>query len=169
MRIFRRYSKVERRILTGAYYVGDKLKISGSPRYPYYLPFQSVVIESIRRGQALNSKTHFVFDQQHVYAPFAVKLYQHIKGHPQNLDWCLLMGDIDFKPRADAYPLQVADLLAHCWYEVLSYGKGRLEADIKKVLDAWERKNYEMQFFTKETMDRILGKSVLTKGQKFRV
>jgi len=158
---FRRYTIEQRRFLTGGHrspYGKRRLIVTGSPNRPYYLPFESTIIQAIKLVKRANLKVHFVFDQQHVLAPFAVKLYRHIKDGIQP-DWQRRMGSLDFVCREDALPLQAADLLAYCWYQLhlhVPQRRRELDTGVQFALDAFARKNFHVAYYPEKEMDEIL-------------
>jgi Protein of unknown function (DUF3800) len=165
---FRQYSLNARRHLTGAYWANKgqgKIKVSGAPTKPYYLAFQDVIVEALRCLKRMDWKVHFVFDQQHVLAPFALQLYSHMKRgideHPYQVitgRWGRRMGDIDFRSRQDAPPLQAADLLAYCGFHANPL-KGTTRADIIGVLEALRANERTIgTFHSKTVMDELLEK-----------
>lgn len=168
---FREYSLEERRLLTGGHREGKTVHLTGSPDKPYYVLFQSAIVEGLRRMKRPDWKLHFAFDQQNVLAPFALSLYEYMRNDPKMEDWSPRMGDISFKARLEAPALQAADLLSYCWYQVILHGRNGVDKIVATVLDvpAAHKKDYELHFFSKQTMDRLLGRAPLRSGVTFHV
>jgi hypothetical protein len=167
---FRQYTLNQRRRLTGASWtLSGKLQTSGAPTKPYYLAFQSAIVQGLRRLKRLDWQVHFIFDQQNVLAPFALKLYNRFKTDPENKDWHRRMGDIAFRSREEAPALQLADLPAYSWYQIVLYGKAGVAKEVKYVLDSWADKNYELELFTIDAMNRLLSDKPQVKRRHYQV
>jgi len=168
-RAFLAYSSEQRCHLTGGQLVRGKWRISGSPFEPYYVPFQWAIIEGLRRVKTPGWSMNFVFDQQRSLAPFALTWYNHIRESPENRQWCERMGSLDFTSREKATPLQAADLLSYCWYQLLLRGKDQLHVAMRYVLNNWTRKNDEIQFFSQSVMDQLLSLAPMQRGHVHRI
>jgi hypothetical protein len=163
---FRSYSLEERAYLTGKSRDEKNSLLTGAPEKPYYLVFQSSIIEALRKFKRVNWKVHFAFDQQNLFAPYAVILYQRMKASPEMKDWARRMGDLSFKARSDATPLQAADLFCHCWYQIMLHGSSKVDRRVKTCLDVMrEYKDYELHFFSKASMDKMLSRAPETSGR----
>jgi hypothetical protein len=161
VRAFRGYTEDERRFITGGHAsVAGKWVHSGAPTKPYYLAFWKAVMSALERPAPDGWKMEFVFDQQHVLAPLALRLYARLKnelGQPHSSR----MGSATFESRDVAIGLQAADLLAHCWYQFGLYGH-RASNEVHIVLS--EQKSDTIVAFTREMMDKLVGRREATPG-----
>jgi hypothetical protein len=164
---FRQYTEKERRVLTGAALSALGLKGTGCPTKPYFLVFQDIIFQALDRLKRLDWKVDFVFDQQTVFEGFALELYGQLNADDDK--WSRRMGDISFRSRTNVPQLQAADLLAYCWYQLSSDRTARKRAYIKPVLDALESKDYEAHFWSKESMDKSLGRAPRMPGKAYQV
>lgn len=177
---FYEYSLGIRRLLTGGTRTNGgkhKLILSGSPDQPYYLPFQSVVIQCLRMVKRPDWKVHFVFDQQNKLSGFALLLYNSMRGVIGTLS--KRMGNLVFENRSDALPLQMADLIAYCTYQdapflkkrwrisSLSHARkyviesvprsvSRPDGQVTVALNVIAHKKYAAEVFNKHGMDSYL-------------
>src|SRR5262249_2194347 len=145
--------------LTGGYrnpHGKHKLVVSGSPERPYYVPFQSVIMQSVLRIKRKDWRVNFVFDQQNVFSGFATALYEHTKITAPTELIRNQLGGLMYESHHDELPLQAADLLAHCSYRVRPPSPGTLPPDVVTALQVIEEKGYFVHAFTKEEMDKYL-------------
>lgn len=150
---FRRYSKDERRLLTGGYATrSGKWKHSGAPTKPYYTVFIHAVLSALDRADRHDWKIHFVCDRQRQFAPLALKLYSRMKDDLEPID-SDRMGAITFESRYEAIGLQAADLLAYCWYQFGQHGDHAFP-EVHQVLSSQREKT--LGLFTQMTMDKIV-------------
>jgi len=105
----------EREYLTGGLYKGGKFRPRGAPKKPYYLPFQSCILNAARYT-SLGKKMHFRFDWNKHLKGHAQELYKKFKTI-DNLSVRGSLGKISFPRGEDAPGLQAADLFAYQTYK----------------------------------------------------
>lgn len=166
---FNTYTAAERQQLTGRHHKPGTPSLSGAPNKPYYLVFQSAVFQAAQRLKRPDLLIDFVFDQQQQFGAYAHELYAYIKrvglwGVPSKA-----LGDLTFSSRADALPLQAADLLAYCWYQRHARQRESIQPDIEAVLNQWAHKKLEGDFLNRRSMDHLLGKVPLDQSRTYGV
>lgn len=166
---FRSYSEDERRALTGAIQVDGKWRLTGAPSRPYYVPFQWSILKGASLVKRSDWKANFIFDQQKVFAGYALQMYRHISGDPENCDVTPQLGRAIFMSRFDALPLQAADLVAHVWYQLLVKGRKGITREMELAADVFTKKGDALSFFSKDVMDKLLDKIAPTAGREFRM
>ena len=114
MEHWNRLSHNQRRFLTGGRLIDGKFKSSGCPSKPYFLPFQSCVVDAAGHAP-IGGKAHFFFDLNKQFKGYALDCFALLKTYP------LLcqdrVGDIDFKTGLEAAQLQAADLYCYQFYQ----------------------------------------------------
>lgn len=170
---FREYSLEERKRLTGHRRVANgPIPISGAPSKPYYVVFQSALVQAVQHVKRPDLRVRFLFDEQNVLAPFALQLYAYVKRArlwglpPERLE------EAAFGNRVQNPALQAADLLAYCWYQLHVCGsRAALPPDVRHPLDTWAntKGNGELsgEFLNKRTMDHLLGKVPLAESKTY--
>lgn len=170
---FRAYSRAERQQLTGHYQApAGKASLAGAPTKPYYLVLQSVVVQAAKRVTRPDLSVRFIFDLQQQFAAYGVNLYEYIKrvglwGTPSRV-----LGDISFARRADALPLQAADLLAYLWYQRnVPQRRAAVQSDVEAIFNRWAatKNKLEGDFINKRTMDHLLGKGPIEESKTYLV
>lgn len=112
---WKEFSLEQRRFLTGAEMrENGKLRGSGSPNKPYYVPFLFCVYNSVRHS-GVNEKVHFFAGLDKTFSRHAVALYQGILKD-KRIPVRDLLGNIDFPLSKETPPLQAADMLAYELY-----------------------------------------------------
>jgi len=106
----------QRRWFTGGTVrANGKWRESGSPKKPYFLPFQQCVMDAFLAADGKH--IHFIFDQQKDFESTAKKLFGVIKS--QHPDLGGRFGDIVYSSKLRAVPLQIADFIAYESYQFL--------------------------------------------------
>jgi hypothetical protein len=112
---FNRLSHNERRFLTGGTLRNGKFIDSGCPSKPYFLAFQTVILD-IARHAPVGGKSHYAFDLNKQFKGYALDLFALVKGlieHPLHER----IGEISFPTGLEAVQLQTADLLCYLNYQ----------------------------------------------------
>jgi hypothetical protein len=112
---FQRLTYNQRRFLTGGALNNGRFVTSGCPSKPYYLPFQTVILD-IARHAPIGGKAHFAFDLNKQFKGYALELFGLVKGlveHPVHDR----IGEISFPTGLEAVQLQTADLLCYLNYQ----------------------------------------------------
>jgi hypothetical protein len=117
---FKSFSLDERKFMTGATrdLKSGKLRTSGCPSKPYFVPFQHVVMQ-ICRYAPVGGKAHFFFGIDRPFYRYATVLFQQMKtdvlqGGPWA--WKRQLGDPSAPRAANTAQLQIADFLANLTY-----------------------------------------------------
>jgi len=168
---FRAYTTAERQQLTGRYHEPGTPPLSGAPSKPYYLVLQSVVVQAAKRVKRSDLSVRFIFDAQDQFAPYARELYAYIQRVGL---WEIpprVLGDISFESRANALPLQAADLLAYLWYQRNARQREAIQPEVEAVFNQWAvtKNKLEGDFINKRTMDHLLGKGPIGESKTYLV
>ncbi|HEY4816148.1 MAG TPA: DUF3800 domain-containing protein [Candidatus Acidoferrum sp.] len=153
-------SEPERRYLTGARLRRGKLRTSGAPNKPYFLPF----IRNIGKMAsycAEHLKIHFAFDRNETYSGYALDYYKTLEE--MQLRYWKRLGDLSFPTSHEAPPLQAADLLA---YHLNLHAQQRLNGSLHAKCDAdyvlaralknAKDVSQDLKLFNKKGLDLIL-------------
>ena len=121
VRAFNALSLDDRKWLTGATWNNDKQRFttSGKPSSPYHLGFTECLEGAAACVKKPGWQVSFVFDQQNVYAPWALEFFRAAKGQTQT-EMARYLGDVTFKSKDGVAGLQAADLLANALYRVFT-------------------------------------------------
>lgn len=113
---FLSFSPEERMWMTGADVTeAGLLSSSGSPRKPYFLPFQ-FCIQIACDYTPVGGRAHFFMGIDRAYAGWATDLFAQMqRGDPR--DWKERIGTIAFPLAKETPQLQAADLLVHLTYK----------------------------------------------------
>jgi hypothetical protein len=166
---FRALSIEERHRLTGGEWGLHKVKLSGAPTKPYYLPFQDVIAwslnESERRG---DFHVYFTFDEQHQLEKHAINVYHRIKRASQLIapDSARRMAGIAYESDEINIGLQAADLLCYVWGQFATIGEP-MHADCHRAFQVLKQKRSgdTLHYFSREVMDKLLDKVPRTPGR----
>lgn len=162
---FNSFSTGERRFLTGgSWSKSGKLKSSGKPSEPYYLAFQTLLTEATRCANT-DTLVHFVFDQQHVLEPWAVRLFKQIADGRKHKLWERL-GEISYADRRKKIGLQAADLHTHAWYRYL-VRRNDMSKERFAAMDALTKRRRAMGIWSKDLMEELL--SCVTPEERARL
>jgi len=116
---FNLFSHERKRWLTGASIRRGKLRTSGAPSKPYFLPFM-LLVQRITDYAKLGSKAHFFCGLGTEFSEYAEALFAQIKtgSHSPHSEWTSKsrLGDITFPVASETPELQAADLFAHLSY-----------------------------------------------------
>ncbi len=110
----------QRKWLSGAVTQGETFLDPGARKKPYFLPFQSCIVNSVRYCKP-GVRIHYVCDLNKNLCGYGLDLFQKYKT--LSAKWGPSLGDIAFSSDADAVHLQAADLLA---YQTYQYCKSRV-------------------------------------------
>jgi hypothetical protein len=111
---FKKLSHNQRRFLTGGGLYSGQFKSSGCPSKPYFLPFQTCIVE-IAGHAPRGGRAHYAFDLNKQFKGYAINLYKGIKAQ-KHLSVREQLGEIAFPTGIEAPPLQAADLLCYQAY-----------------------------------------------------
>ena len=111
---FNRLTHNERRFLTGGALRDGKFVTSGCASKPYFLPFQTVVLD-LARHASIGGKAHFAFDLNKQFKGYALELFALVKGLTA-LPFHNRIGEISFPTGLEAVQLQTANLLCYLNY-----------------------------------------------------
>jgi hypothetical protein len=115
VRDFFKLSHIERRFMTGATLTPEgRIKETGSPERPYFVPFQQVVRRVLSHAP-VGGKAHFFCGVDRPFAKYATDLYSKLKNtgvHPYQDRF----GNISYPLAKETPALQAADLLVHILY-----------------------------------------------------
>lgn len=155
----------ERRWLTGgALRINGKWIDSGSPRKPYFLPFQQCVVDSV---ETIKNPIHFVFDQQTDYEIHANKLFRILRE--QRSDLVDAFGDIVYTSKHRALPLQIADFIAYESYQFLIGKRAKSMATDRTMassLPIFQRHNL-LTIISRKDLARMLFEQPIMPGKRF--
>jgi hypothetical protein len=113
---FRRFTHAQRRLFTGAVIDNGKLKTSGSPDKPYFMPFQHC-IKRIATYAPVGTKVDFYFGLNKPFAEFTTALWKTLKSDWLSHPYRDRMGDASFPLASETPQLQAADFLVHSVYK----------------------------------------------------
>jgi hypothetical protein len=114
MESWNKLSHNQRRFLTGGKLVNGKFKTSGCPSKPYFLPFQSCVMDAANHAP-IGGKAHYFFDLNKQFKGYALDCFALLKSYDLRVKDRI--GDIDFKTGLEAAQLQAADLYCYQFYQ----------------------------------------------------
>ena len=114
MQSWNKLSHNQRRFLTGGRLINGKFKSSGCPSKPYFLPFQSCIVDAAAHAP-IGGKAHYFFDLNKQFKGYALDCFALLKNYPLMVKDRL--GDIDFKTGLEAVQLQAADLYCYQFYQ----------------------------------------------------
>jgi hypothetical protein len=134
---------------------------------PYFVVFEHVVLESLKLITRPDSEIDFIFDRNQAFESAARKVYDDLKAEGDRSS--KRMGSIDFHSSHITPPLQAADLLAHCWYQLRFEASSKRLKVVKPVLERWTDKGYEGHVWSKEALDRALGYAPRKRGKDYEV
>jgi Protein of unknown function (DUF3800) len=159
----------ERHQLTGAHWRDHKLKLSGAPNRPYYLPFQQVVLDSLDQSSK-ELGVYFSFDENEILERHARQVYQRIKSSAVVEEPSLAerMKGITFESDLDNIGLQASDLLVYSWHDHVTRAEA-MRPELHMAFNVFKQKQRgdELRFFTQDTMEKLLGKKPLTTGRTY--
>jgi len=161
---FRGFTEGEWRYLTGGSWKHGKWRVSGTPKKPYYVAFQEVVIRAVEAVKRPRMQAHFYFDENKQLSSVAQRLYVQIKQDCEDPVFVSKMGETTQASSFNHPRLQAADLITYCWYQFGEHGKGA-KKEVLGVMDVLAPKGDEVMFFTKETMEKLLGRRPMTDGR----
>jgi hypothetical protein len=120
-----------RRWITGGRYdeIRGKWLTSGAPSKPWFFAFNHSLISGCRKATD-GVKVDFIFDRQQNFSPFAIQLWNELKGDVR-FDAGLRMGGIAFYSRFERVCLQASDLIAYCLYYVEEYRADAKKTDVR--------------------------------------
>ncbi|MDA2926549.1 DUF3800 domain-containing protein [Acidobacteria bacterium AH-259-G07] len=151
---FNSLTEKERKFITGGLTGdGNKWVSSGAPSKPYFLPFQSCLVESINWTPS-GQKVGIAFDQQKQYMKRAIETYRESYLVLDD-EMSKKMDLIVFAERHEAAGLQLADLSAYLWYR---YRTGKFNSEQEEILHSLSVKGDRLTSFNKEAFDTILGR-----------
>jgi hypothetical protein len=119
---FMSFSKEKRRFMTGAILdeKAGKLRTSGAPNKPYFVPFQRC-LQKITDYTKPGRRANFFFGLDRPMATYAKAMFKQIKTQPSwpESGWTTKrrLGDPAFPLAAQTPQLQAADLLVHLTYK----------------------------------------------------
>ena len=118
---FMSYSKGERRYLTSANIKqSGKWVTTGAPSKPYHLAFPIFLLEATQAATD-DTVVHFIFDRNHIEAPYALQVFREMKDRKSHKSWEKL-GRITYSGSMEEPGLQAADLYVHLWCRFLERG-----------------------------------------------
>jgi hypothetical protein len=115
---FKALNEEARQWLTGASWNRQRqtFTTTGAPDQPYYLGFIECLESAAMNVRKSGLVVNFVFDQQHMLAPWALEFFQKAKTQT-NTPLSKRLGEAIFKSKAGVGGLQAADMLAHAFYK----------------------------------------------------
>jgi Protein of unknown function (DUF3800) len=112
---FFKFTLTERRFLTGATLTpSGKIKESGSPNRPYFVPFP-FIIKRVLSYAPVGGKAHFFFGVDSVFSKYATTIYSKLRDSGQHV-YQERFGTIAYPDAKNTPALQAADLLVHMVY-----------------------------------------------------
>jgi hypothetical protein len=109
----------ERHYLTGAHWINGKWRFMGVPSKPHGAVFTLAVNHALENH---TQPVNLFHDEQHVYAPYLLKLNARARAH--NI-FGGRVGPLVFDSKSNLVPLQAADLIAYCTYQILTHEKAK--------------------------------------------
>lgn len=166
---FKALTEEDRHRLTGGEWGRHKIRLSGAPTKPYYLPFQDAIAWSLneaeRRGDFF---VYFTFDEQHQLEKHAINVYNRIKEASRTMmpDSARRMAGIAYESDEFNIGLQAADLLCYAWGKFATIGDA-MHADLHRVFQVLKRKpsGDELHYFSREVMEKLLSRAPMTPGR----
>jgi hypothetical protein len=112
---FFEFSENQRRFLTGGYLGPDRrLKSSGNPEKPYFMPFQQL-IKKVLGYAPVGGRAHFMCGLGTPLAEYASKLIADLEENSSTVSRERI-GDLTFPKASETPQLQAADFLSHLTY-----------------------------------------------------
>jgi hypothetical protein len=166
---FRALSVEDRHRLTGGEWGRHKIRLSGAPTKPYYLPFQDAIAWSLNEAERRGDfSVHFTFDEQRQLEGHALQVYNRIKRAAEQLmpDSSRRMAGIGYESDTRVIGLQAADLLCYVWAQFATIGDP-MHSDCHRVFQVLKKKpsGDELHYFSGDVMEKLLGRAPMTPGR----
>lgn len=129
---FNSFPEINRRFFTGAELRDGRLRSSGCPNRPYFVPFQKCV-KRIASYAPIGGRAHFFCGLDSVFGKYATSLYRILRtAKTLDSEFKDRLGDIAFPLAKETPQLQAADLLTYLTFQ-------ELEENINCVPQGWRK------------------------------